>query len=164
MNDLAMVWHFTRVRLNQAIEGLNTEQMSWQPYEGGHTIFNYLYHVAGVEYYWVIRLLEQPPANEFERKLEIAARDGFLREAQVPFNDSEDLRVEAVRRALDFTFERFGNLIENLTETQAAMPSISPIGDPITGKEGLVRVAQHAGYHTGQIWLMRMDPRFPKSG
>jgi len=161
MNDLAKVWHFTRVRLAQAIEGLNDEQLRWRPYEGGHNIGEILYHIAGVEWYWAHRMAgSQPEPDSWEARLDSAACDGFLNESVSPFPAGE-LTIEKTIQALQFAFEHLKPLIENPTPEVLAMPAVSPIGDPVTVHEGLVRVVQHAGYHTGQIWMTRMDPRFP---
>lgn len=163
MNDLAQVWHFTRVRLAQAIEGLTDEQVQWRPYEGAHNIGEMLYHIAGVEWYWAHRMTGSPPEPQsWEVRLDKAACDGFLNDSPCPFQTNE-LTVEKTTQALQFAFERLKTLIENPTPEQLSMAAISPIGDPVTVHDGLVRVVQHAGYHTGQIWMIRMDPRFPRS-
>jgi hypothetical protein len=47
MTDLGHVWLFTRHRLAATIADLSDEQMRWTAYEGGHSIFEYIYHVAG---------------------------------------------------------------------------------------------------------------------
>jgi hypothetical protein len=54
MTQFAEVWHFTRARLEQAMQGLTHEQMCWRPHSEAHTIFELLYHIAGAEYYWAI--------------------------------------------------------------------------------------------------------------
>jgi uncharacterized damage-inducible protein DinB len=162
MNDLAQVWHFTRVRLAQAIEGLNDAQVQWRPYEGGHNIGELLYHIAGVEWYWAWRMAGfQPEPDSWEARLDNAARDGFLNDLLCPFQGN-DLTAAKTRYALQFAFEHLQPVLENPSPEQLAMQAVSPIGDPVTAHDGLVRVVQHAGYHTGQIWMIRMDPRFPK--
>lgn len=161
MSDLASVWRFTRIRLAQAIEGLTDAQLSWRLFEGAHSIAEYLYHVAGVELYWAHHLASWQPADAFEAGVLACTCDSFLNEKPFPLSQSL-CNTADVKRALELASERFAPLIESPTPEQLAKPVRSPIGDPIDGREGLVRAAQHAAYHTGQIWLMRMHPNFPK--
>lgn len=163
MHPLADVWKFTRVRLLESHPDLNDEQLQWRPHENAHSIAEILFHIAGCEHYWASRLLGRDPnEGELESKLEQAARDGFLREAPCPFPPSEHRREE-VDRALAFGEAEMASVIENPTPAQLEMRMISPIGHDVSGYEGLCRLAQHAGYHTGQIWVYRMDPRFPSA-
>ncbi|MER3401941.1 MAG: hypothetical protein C4336_08465 [Armatimonadota bacterium] len=55
------------------------------------------------------------------------------------------------------TYALLRPIIENPTSDVLQKSVISPIGDPIDWREALIRVAQHASYHTGQIWLIRMS-------
>lgn len=161
MGDLARVWHFTRIRLAQAYEDLNDTQLNWRMFEGAHSIAEYLYHVAGVELYWAHHLGGYTPQNAFESCLLRCATESFLKEAPFPLSQAE-CTARRVKQTLDFTFALIRPIVEQPTEDILTKPVISPIGDPIDGREGLVRMAQHAGYHTGQIWLMRMHPEFPR--
>lgn len=160
MTQFAKVWHFTRARLEQAMQGLTHEQMCWRPHSEAHTIFELLYHIAGAEYYWANRLGNRPPQSEFERRLDRAVIESFLAEGEFPFG-TEDLTDSAVRSALRFSYDCLRPIIEEPSAIQLAMSLVSPVGDEVDGHTGLIRIAQHAGYHTGQIWLMKMDPRFP---
>ncbi|MFQ3611816.1 MAG: DinB family protein [Fimbriimonadales bacterium] len=160
MEALAELWRFTRLRLDQAIADLDDTGLNWRLFEGAHSIAEYLYHVAGVELYWAHHLGGYTPSDEWEWGVLRCATDSFLREAPFPLPPSA-CTVEQVRRALERSAELFRPLIEHSTPEQLAQPVTSPIGDPITGREGLIRAAQHASYHTGQIWLMRMHPQFP---
>jgi len=159
MSEFGETWKFTRVRLDASLEGLTDEQMSWRPHENAHTIFELLYHIAGCEHHWATRMTRRSPEEtDFDAKLDQAAKDGFLREGGCPF---DEMSLPAARRALDYAREEIEIVICRPTAEQLAMTLLSPIGDTVTGREGLARLAQHAGYHTGQIWMMRMDPCFP---
>jgi uncharacterized damage-inducible protein DinB len=161
VNDLHAVWLFTRQRLGPAHEGLTAQQLLWQPYVSGHCISEYLLHIAGAEHYWASRLTgRDPAATEFEGRLDRAVIDGFLADRPFPFPGYE-LTRDVVEQALAFTFAEVRAIFENPTQQQLEMALVSPIGDDVTGREGLIRLAQHAAYHTGQIWLLRQDPRFP---
>ncbi len=161
MNEFALVWNFTRVRLAQAIEGLTDAQLNWRMYEGAHSIAEYLYHVAGAELYWAHHLGGWQPTNAFEAGVLMCCTDSFLNEKSFPLAPSQ-CNVSDVARALSLSYEALAPIIESPTPEQLAKSLRSPIGDAIIGHEGLIRVAQHAAYHTGQIWLMRMHPEFPK--
>lgn len=163
MTDFAQVWHFTRFRLNEAIHDLSDAQLCWRLRENSHTIGEIVYHIAGAEHYWGTRLSSKSPdANEYDARLDSAVHDGFLREGGSPFAESE-MTAAGIQKALSQSFEELKPVIESPTKAQLAMELTSPVGDEVTGRTGLARVAQHAGYHTGQIWMIRMDPRFPKS-
>ena len=163
MTQFAEVWQFTRSRLAFAIEGLSAEQLSWRLYPEAHNIFEIVYHLAGCEHYWAARLAGQEPASsQFEGLLEAAVLEGFLREGVGgPFRDPKYLTAEALDEALAYVAAELRPIIENPSQAQLEMNLTSPIGDPVSGQEGLARLSQHAGYHTGQIWLIRMSPRFP---
>ncbi|MGQ9656691.1 MAG: DinB family protein [Fimbriimonadales bacterium] len=161
MSEIAAVWHFTRRRLAQAIEGLTDAQLNWRMFDGAHSIAEYLYHVAGVELYWAHHLGGWQPADAFQAGALQCTCDSFLNEQPFPLAQAHCTAAD-VARALQLAHEQFAPLIESPTSEQLAKPVRSPIGDPIDGREGLIRAAQHAAYHTGQIWLMRMHPQFPK--
>lgn len=160
MHDLLTIWQFARTRLAQAIEGLTEAQRNWRLFEGAHSITEYLYHVAGAELYWAHHLGDWQPADEFEAGVLACATDSFLNTKPFPLPQSV-CTLRDVERALSLSYAQLAPIIETPTPEQLAKPVRSPIGDPITGREGLIRVAQHAAYHTGQIWLMRMHPAFP---
>lgn len=160
MTQFAEVWQFTRTRLDAAIEGLTHEQMLWRPHPLAHNVYELLYHIAGAEYYWANRLGSRPPESEFERRLDRAVIEGFLQDAEFPFG-IEDMSETAVRSVLHFSYDRLRPIIEAPTSEQYEMRLVSPVGDDVDGRTGLIRIAQHAGYHTGQIWSLRLDPRFP---
>jgi uncharacterized damage-inducible protein DinB len=164
MSELGDVWRFTRTRLDDAIRGLTPRQLAWKAHERAHSIAEIVYHVAACEHYWAARLAKiEPIEDDFDRRLEQAVHAGFLRDGDSPFGEV-DATPEALSRVLERTAAEIGPLYDLPTPDQLSMPLTSPIGDPVTGKDGLTRLAQHAGYHTGQIWMLRSDPRFPSEG
>lgn len=160
MSELATVWRFTRRRLAQAIEGLTDAQLTWRMSDGAHSIAEYLYHVAGVELYWAHHLRGWQPADDFEAGVLQCTCDSFLNAQPFPLSQAQ-CNAADVERALQLAYAQLAPLIESPTPEQLAKPVRSPIGDPIDGREGLIRAAQHAAYHTGQVRLMRMHPKFP---
>lgn len=163
MTQFAEVWNFTRARLAEAIEGLSEEQLAWRLYPDAHNVFEVVYHVAGVEHFWTSRLTgNNPSATEYEALLDLAVHGGFLREGVGgPFREPKYLTAKALDDTLAFTAERLRPLIECPTEAQLKMVLTGPTGETVLGCEALAQVAQHASYHTGQIWLASMSPKFP---
>jgi uncharacterized damage-inducible protein DinB len=161
MNDLFEVWAFTRVRLDQSLEGLGDEELKWRQHDNSHTIGEILYHIAGAEHYWAARLQRiDPKKTEFDSKLDLAIHDGFLREGKSPFEGSK-MNLDDCSRALEYTRAEIEPILSNPSAEMLEMPLISPVGDHVTGRQGLHRLVQHAGYHTGQIWMIRFHPNFP---
>ena len=163
MRSFYDIWQFTRDRLKPAYEDLTEEQLTWRPHAQAHNIGELLYHMAGAEHFWAARLSERDPrATEWEAKLDRAVREGFLIEGtSSPFTD-EDMKLSLIEQALEFSGLSLRPILENPTEKELEMKLISPLGPEVTGYGGLLRIVQHAGYHTGQIWIYRFDPRFPK--
>lgn len=156
MHPYSEIWHFSRLRLAAVIEDLTPEQWEWRMHPTAHTISEIVTHIAGAEHFWAIRM----GGVAREEQLENAVYDGFLKERPFPFAPSERTMPLALA-LLARTALEFAPVIENPTEAQLTMPLVSPIGDTIQGAEGLRRIAQHASYHTGQIWMIRMSPGFP---
>lgn len=163
MHPFLQVWEFTRFRLDQALDGLNERQLNWRLYPEAHNIFEIVYHIAGCEHYWSARLSgREPAATQFEALLDQAVHDGFLREGVGgPFRSPEHLTPGALAEALRLTAGRLRPILSDPSPEVLAMPLTSPVGDAVTGEQGLARLVQHAGYHTGQIWLIAMSPHFP---
>ena len=155
MTDLAAVWHFTRARLDATLQGLTDDDMEYRPFTGAHTVFEIVFHVCGAEHYWASRMgVNQLHDIELATLLEQSVFEGFLRHGNPPFGPiwRHRLPMEDVMRQ---TFALIRPIMENPTPHQLDMPLVSPIGDSITGRQGLTRLAQHAGYHTGQIQMIR---------
>lgn len=150
------VWRFTRARLAQSLDGLDESAGNLSAFPGGHTIAEIVLHIAGAEHYWWARMAEVSAGHpEFDAKLDAAVIDGFLRDAPVPFEPDEITLANGIAK-LEAMRPRIEALYFGASEEQLGIPMISPIGDPVDGREGLIRLAQHAGYHTGQIWQIRL--------
>ena len=164
MRPLLDAWQFTRDRLAPAYQDLNEEQLLWRPHAAAHNIGELLYHMAGAEHYWATRLSERDPrATEWEEKLDRSVREGFLIDGTSSPFGPEDMKMPLIEQALEFTAFELKPILENPTSKELEMKLISPLGPEVTGYGGLLRIVQHAGYHCGQIWIYRMDPRFPKT-
>lgn len=159
MNAWHRVWSFTRRRLDEALAGLSDSQALWRGWSEGHNIFEYALHVAGAEAYWASRLRAESPSNALA-ELERCVHEGFLRDGDFPVpaeRQCASLALESLALSRDW----LEPVIASPTSEQLAMSIVSPIGDSVDGAEGLTRLAQHAGYHTGQINLLRQMPGFP---
>ncbi|HRJ26036.1 MAG TPA: DinB family protein [Fimbriimonadaceae bacterium] len=156
MHGYGEIWHFTRTRLAGALEDLTPAQWEWRMHPEAHTIAEIVMHLAGAEHYWAIRL----GSVDRDEKLEAAVWDAFIREGKFPYGPDERTQPIAMA-ALERTGRDLAPIIENPTPEILHQAITSPYGDPIDGAEGLRRIAQHAAYHTGQIWMIRMAPGFP---
>jgi len=156
------IWQFTRERMKPSYQDLNEEQLRWRPHPNAHSIGELLYHCAGAEHYWATRMSDRDPrATSWEEKLDKAVREGFLIDGtSSPFTD-EDMSLPLIEQALEFTGLELTPILKEPTDKELTMRLISPLGPEVDGYGGLIRIAQHAGYHTGQIWIYRFDPRFP---
>ena len=165
LTDLVEVWNWSRIQLDEAVEGLSGDQLAWRLYAAAHNIQEICYHVAGSEHYWASRILGRDPrATPFEALLDQAVLEGFLREdVGGPFRSPEEGTPEAIENALAFTRNEFLSCVENASVEQRQMEIVGPAGERIQGSQALARVAQHVAYHTGQIWLIAMSPKFPVS-
>ncbi|MFN8138626.1 MAG: DinB family protein [Fimbriimonadales bacterium] len=158
---MLQLYQFGRARLAASLEGLSDEQIGWRPHDGAHTIAEILYHLAGAEHYWWARLT---PISEtdprFDKRLDAAVFEGFLRDGRCAFS-GEELRLAAVHSCLRQSRENIEPILSKPTAEQLSQRLMSPIGDEVSGEEGLIRLCSHAPYHVGQIWMIRMHPEFP---
>lgn len=160
MYPLGVVWQFTRKRLADVLDGLSDAQLRFRPFPTGHSAGEYALHVAGAECYWATWLSAGLAPSPVADRLERAVFGGFLAEGPFEFSD-EEITVSSVRDALDYSGSLIRPIITAPSQEQLAASLISPIGDPVDGLAGLARLAQHAGYHTGQIVLLTQHPEFP---
>jgi len=159
MSQYGEVWTFTRGRLQQAYQDLSDAQLRWRPYAGAHSIGEMVYHVAGVETWFAVRMGELRRTAELE-KLADAARATYITDDAFPFVDA-DMTLHGLDVALEVAHALIAPIIELPNEHHLTMQVETVIGPVVNGVACLWRVAQHAAYHTGQIWTYRMDPRFP---
>lgn len=163
MTEFGEVWLFTRERLAGAWEDLSEQQLHWAPWPGAHPIAEILAHVAGAEHYLGSRILGiEPAGNDEDARLDRAVIASFIQEDE-PFPYAKE---ELTRRFIAALLERSGAIakraVSNPSEEQLRREFRAPFGNIITGRQALWRMAQHAGYHTGQIWTYRSHPQFPR--
>jgi len=161
MNGFLQTWEFTRTRLAQAIDDLSEEQAAWRPFPGANTITEMVFHMAGAEHWFGCRVLgEDPGSTDFERKLDNSVRAQFLTGDIFPF-EGADLTLAKAKEALEFSSVRARRFLTSQTAEELSRQIESPMGPIVDGVGGLLRIAQHCAYHTGQIWTYRQMPGFP---
>lgn len=160
MHPLGVVWQFTRRRLSDVLDGLNDSQLLFRPFPSGHNAGEYALHIAGAECYWASRLSGGSALSPIAARLERALFGGFLADGPFEFAE-EEINVARVAEALSYSGSLIQPIITSPSPEQLAASLISPIGDSVDGLAGLARLAQHAGYHTGQIVLLTQHPEFP---
>ncbi|MBS1717971.1 MAG: DinB family protein [Armatimonadetes bacterium] len=164
MSQLQDVWRFTRVRLDASLAGLSNEQLNWRPYPGGHTIAENVYHTVGAEHYWCWRISgRDPSATAFDRELEAAVGPAYDHGISIASQGAKENTMEGLREAMDYVYALADEVMGSADEAKMQTMMISPLGDNLSQYNGLVRMSQHAGYHAGQIWQIRLHPDFPKS-
>lgn len=159
MSPYGEVWKFTRERLVQSFRDLTPAQLTWRPFREGHNIGEMLYHVAGVECWFGTKMTGLQPEGEVAR-LVLAARASYITDEPSPFGDT-DMNVADIEAALARGAATIEQVITNPTAEQLSMDVETVIGPVVPGVACLWRVAQHAAYHTGQIWTYRQNPGFP---
>lgn len=156
------IWKFTRERLEGAVEGLSEAQAAWRPHAKAHSTTEMLYHVAGAEHWMGCRLLGlDPEATERDAKIDRSVRASFITDDPFPFGPGEATLADA-RAALEETARLVEPLLREPPAAVLAMDLETPLGPVVPGVGGLWRIAQHAAYHTGQIWTYRGLPGFPQ--
>ncbi|MER3462227.1 MAG: hypothetical protein C4342_04295 [Armatimonadota bacterium] len=163
VTEFGEVWLFTRERLAGAWEDLREQQLHWTPWPGAHSIAKILAHVAGAEHYLGSRILGiEPGGNDEDARLDRAVIASFIEEDE-PFPYAEE---ELTHSFVSSLLERSGAIakraVSHPSEEQLQRQFRAPLGNTITGRQALWRMAQHAGYHTGQIWTYRQHPEFPR--
>jgi hypothetical protein len=118
-----------------------------------------LYHLAAIEMYWPAKVYGPPSDPELAFLVDHSI-DGFLNTQESSFKGEEFRDIERAQRVLSISAQHIEKLY-GAPEDVLNQEATAPMGDTIKVREGISRVAQHAGYHTGQIWIYRMDPRFP---
>ncbi|MBS1709178.1 MAG: DinB family protein [Armatimonadetes bacterium] len=163
MNGFLATWQFTRGRLAQSWEDLSDTQLHWRSPEGENSIAEILAHIAGCEHFLGKRLLsEDPVASAYDAKLDAGARAVFLNEESCPWS-AEELGHDGLSAMLAASAATSERALGEGFEGRQDKEQDSPLGATITGFGAAQRMAQHAGYHTGQIWMLRRHPQFPKS-
>lgn len=153
MHAFGEVWSFTRMRLQTTLASVSEAAAQARAHDAGHSTIEYCLHIAGAEHYWARRL---GGCAESERGalLERCLFEGYLHEGDFPSYFS-NWSLSQAKGELDWTEGLIRPIFESPSEEQLNKELVSPIGDVVTGREGLLRLAQHAAYHTGQIVLLQ---------
>jgi hypothetical protein len=159
MSDFHTAWTISRGRFVAELEGLTHEQLSWRIHPGTLTLAEAALHVAGVEVKFGSPLLGTQPEGEMAR-IAAAATEGVVNDNPFPFTD-EEMTPEFVARALDEAKTLVEPALLDPTPERRAVSMVSALGPVITGEGALARLAFHAGYHQGQVYLIRHAPGFP---
>lgn len=152
MHPFGEVWRFTRTRLSSALDSMSERTAQFRAFASGHNTIEYCLHIAAAEHYWAHRLGSCPESAR-GTLLERCLFEGFLHDGSFPAEFAEFNLKQAVGE-LDWTMSLIQPVFDSPTESQVSMELTSPIGDAVLGREGLMRLAQHAAYHTGQIVLL----------
>ncbi len=143
----------------QAIDDLTNEQLAWRPDDKALSIFEMFMHVAGGDVFLLLRLAGKEP-NDYEKRLELCARDKVINDNPFPFTVN-DVSMDTLVNALDHTYAIAFSMMQNCDQWEGKSAE-TPLG-PVAEAAGIfARVTQHPAYHTGQAWLYRNSPRFPK--
>lgn len=148
---LARISH-TRAALNEVIDHLTQDMMSWAPRSGMRTVAGQLVEIAATELQILARLNEGRFVSDDEVRDQIGAHEDF-----------ETLKafLSQVRSATVATIA--GLTDEELAEAVDIQGWHESIGLPRTPRtEIFISVAQHESYHTGQLvsylWAKGDDP------
>lgn len=153
MHPFGEVWRFTRSRLTSILAAMSENEARFRAFSGGHSTIEYCLHMAGAEHYWASRL-GGVPRSERGDLLERCLFEGFLHDGSFP-SELSTHTLDQAQTELAWTFELIAPIFESPTESQLLMELTSPIGDAVSGREGLLRLSQHAAYHAGQIMLLQ---------
>lgn len=158
MTDFESAWILTRDRFIDATKDLNSEQLNWRLHDGTLTIGEMALHVAGVEVSFATQLAAMSLEGD-DARIKSAATDGVVNDLPFPYEPNE-ISPESVMAALD----RGRQLVEPLIQNPDLVRSVqikSALGPMIDGTGAFARLAYHAGYHQGQVHLIRTAPGFP---
>lgn len=161
MSPYGEVWRFTRERMAPSYLDLSPAQLRWRPTADARSIGEMLYHVAGAEHWFGCRLRGiDPNSTDYDARLDRSVRAQFINDDPFPFEDV-DMNVPMIESALQHTDGIVRPVLENPSQEVMTRLVETPLGPTVEGIGGLWRIAQHAAYHTGQIWTYRQMAGFP---
>lgn len=159
MSDFLAAYQLSRTRFESEVEGLSQEQLNWRLQPGTLTIGEAAMHVAGAEVNFISQLLGTN-LDEYATRLKSAATQGIVDDLPVPFSP-EEITPEAVSKALAFGRSMAEPVIAAPADEVRSTVIKSVLGPMIDGTGALARLCFHAGYHQGQVYLMKCAPGFP---
>lgn len=160
MTDFEAAWTLTRNRFIDAVKDLSSEQLNWRLHPDTLSIGQMAIHVAGVETSFATQLTGVEPSG-FDARLKASATDGTLNDLPFPFSSTE-ISPELVSASLERGQQYVEPLIRN-PDTVRHIEIRSALGPIIDGTGAFARLAYHAGYHHGQVHIIRTSPGFPGS-
>lgn len=152
-------WSLSRGRFDEAIADLNQEQLNFRLHDKALTIGEMALHVAGVEFWFMSQLHGKSPEGE-DARLAKAATDGSVNDKPFPFS-TDEITPEFVKERMAFSRAIVAPVIEMIPDALRAIEVLSALGPIITGDGVFARLSFHAGYHHGQVYLIRTAPSFP---
>lgn len=158
MTDYLVTYQLSRGRFASEVEGLNQEQLNWKPYPAALSIGEMALHVAGVELWFTAQIKRESLSGEAER-LAKTATEGVVNENPFPYS-AEEITPELVAEALTMGRAAAEELIALPSDTYQTELQ-SALGPVIKANGALARMTFHPGYHHGQAYQIKMDPRFP---
>lgn len=162
MSDFQDAWLLSRKRFDEAVTGLNQEQLNWRMHPGTLTIGEMALHVVGVELWFTAQITHQT-LNEMGDRLCRCATDGVVNELPFPFSPDQ-ITPELVSECLGYGAMVAEPMLAKNGEEDRIAELTSALGPQITGAGAMARLAFHAGYHQGQCHLIKTSPGFPHSG
>jgi uncharacterized damage-inducible protein DinB len=159
MTDFAKTYALTRTRFNEAVEGLNQQQLNYRLHDNALTIGEMALHLAGVEV-WFMAQLHGTELSGADEKLAKCSTDGSINDLPFPFSP-EEITPEVVKAALAQGKDALQETIESPSAAILGTELKSALGPMITGEGALVRLCAHPFYHQGQIYMIKSAPGFP---
>ncbi len=159
MTDFSVSWNLSRGRFDDALSGLNQEQLNWSIHPATLTAGQMAAHVAGVEVSFISQLTGIS-LDELGLRLKSAATDGVVNDKPVPFSQ-EELTPAKVAELLAYARAMAGPVIAEPSPEVLKNEIVSALGPIITGQGALARLAFHSAYHQGQVHVLVTSPGFP---
>lgn len=158
MSDFYETWSLVRQRFNDAVLGLNIDQLNYRLHPRTLTIGESCLHVAGVEVSFITQLLGREPEG-LEINLKKAATDGVVNDNPFPFEG--EITPEQVTEALSLAYDLVKPAILD-PDAFRAKSIKSALGPIIDGTGACARLSYHPGYHQAQVHMIAVSPGFPK--
>ena len=147
-----MLWMLedTRARLKEAVDGISSASIDWDPPDGGNRIGTLLYHIAAVEVDW---LYEEALATDWPQEMvdlfpyDMRDDDGRLSLVQGISLSDHINRLDAVRASVIEGFRHMD--IAEFRQVRQFEPY------DVTPEWVLYHLINHEGEHCGQIMELR---------
>ena len=160
MSQFSVSWKLSRSRFVESLDGLSNAQLNWRLQPSCLTLGESALHVAGVEVSFASQL-QDTKLDAIGIRLKAAATDGVVNANPFPF-EAEEITADFVNEALGYAEAQVRKMIESPSDTILQKEIVSALGPIINGEGALARLAFHAAYHQGQVYLIRNAPGFPK--